>query len=155
MSNRFLLSLLVGALITFPSLASAAPESNPKQWGKGTPIGQSGAFYKDGMEALEKGDFKEALGFFQRAAGRDRTNAEILNQMATCQRNLGEIDAAIAIYHHALKLEPDFPEARESLGEAYLQAVLREVEALREYGKDGEKSLEELTEAIQEAAETL
>ena len=80
---------------------------------------------------------------------------DILNMLAYSQRKLGRTDEAIVNYHKALALRARFPEAREYLGEAYLQAALEQLRILKTYGADGEEGREELIEAFKEAAATL
>ena len=65
---------------------------------------------------------------------------------------MGQVDEALGTYGEALKERPRFPQAREYLGEAYLQAALREMEILRSYGPLGAKELRDLEKAFLEAA---
>jgi hypothetical protein len=58
-------------------------------------------------------------------------------------------------YAKALKLRPNFPDAREYLGEAYLQALLRELDTLKSYGKNGEEQRQDLIKALTDAADSL
>ena len=50
------------------------------------------------------------------------------------------------------KLRPKFPEAREYLGEAHIQAAIREIETLKSYGADGKEELADLVKALKDAA---
>lgn len=108
--------------------------------------------YEQGERAADKGDFAAALAQFQAAQAIEANNPDVLNMLAYSQRKTGKIDEAIANYHRALELRPEFPEAREYLGEAYVQAALRELERLKSYGKKGQHEAEELAAAIREAA---
>ena len=72
--------------------------------------------------------------------------------LAFSQRKLGKFDDAFANYSKALKLRPRFPEAREYLGEAHIQAALREIETLKSYGVDGKEQLGDLVKALKDAA---
>lgn len=44
----------------------------------------------------------------------------VLNYLGFAHRKLGETDAALAYYHKALALRPDFTRARSYLGEGYV-----------------------------------
>jgi tetratricopeptide (TPR) repeat protein len=100
-------------------------------------------------------DHQKALSFFEQALKNDPNNPNILNMLEHSQLKLGYIDESILTYKKALELRVRFPEAREYLGEAYVQAALREIATLKSYGKDGEESLEDLENAIREAAKGL
>ena len=54
----------------------------------------------------------------------------MLNMLAYVQRKLGQTDEALESYRKALKLRPQFPEAREYLGEVYIQASLEQIDIL-------------------------
>jgi hypothetical protein len=75
--------------------------------------------------------------------------------IAYTQRKTGKLDDAFENYHKALGMRPKFPEAREYLGEAHIQAALLQIDILREYGKDGETELAQLVSVLRRAAETL
>ncbi len=113
------------------------------------------SFYEKGLTAVEAEEYQEAAKFFELAMRKDRKNPDILNMLAYSRRKLGQIDEALELYHKALKRRPRFPEAREYLGEAYLQAALREIDTLRGYGAEGAEALEELIEAFKHAASNL
>jgi len=110
------------------------------------------SLYDKGVKADKTGDFKTALKYFNQANDQDRNNPEILNMLAHSQRKLGMIDEALANYNHALKIRPNFPEAREYLGEAYIQAAVREIEMLKGYGKAGDEQRDDLVKALKSAA---
>ncbi len=113
------------------------------------------SLYDQGMEANNNGDYQKAKGLFEQALSINRDNPDILNMLAHTQLKVGLIDEALKNYKRALQLRPRFPEAREYLGETYIQAALREVETLKSYGSDGQEQLEDLTKKIKEAAEKL
>lgn len=113
------------------------------------------SLYDQGVTASKNNDFQGALIFFEAALSEDRNNPDILNMLAHTQRKLGMIDEALANYKKALELRPRFPEAREYLGEAYIEAALREIETLKSYGSDAGEELEDLTKDFKEAAEKL
>ncbi len=113
------------------------------------------SLYDQGVEANNNNDFQKALSLFEQALSADPDNPDILNMLAHAQRKIGLIDESIANYKKALELRPRFPEAHEYLGEAYIQAAMREVETLKNYGNDGREELEDLSEDIKEAAQKL
>jgi len=113
------------------------------------------SLYDQGMQASNGQDYKTALGLFQQALRADPNNPDIINMVAHSQRKLGLTKEALENYDKALALRPHFPEAREYLGEAYLQAALEEVETLRGYGVEGKEQLEDLISAIKEASNSL
>ncbi|MDE2222137.1 MAG: tetratricopeptide repeat protein [Candidatus Omnitrophica bacterium] len=116
---------------------------------------QTVSLYDQGIAAGQANDFQKALPLFEQALRQDPNNPDILNMLAHTQRKIGLIDEALANYKKALELRPRFPEAREYLGEAYVQAALREVEVLKSYGGDAKDELEDLTNDIKEAGQKL
>ena len=117
--------------------------------------GQTLSLYDQGMQATGQGDFKYALSLFQQALENDPQNPDILNMLAHSQRMVGKIDESIATYQRALALKPDFPQAREYLGEAYLQAAQQQLETLQGYGDDGKEQWGILLQAFKDAAKSL
>jgi Tfp pilus assembly protein PilF len=75
--------------------------------------------------------------------------------LAFTQRKLGDLDAAFANYAKALELRPDFPQAREYLAEAHLQAAMAQMKILRDSGKDAEAEVAQLLDAFAKAAWTV
>jgi tetratricopeptide (TPR) repeat protein len=108
--------------------------------------------YQRGMALAEAGEFEEALVRFEQASKKRKNDAEILNMLAFCQRKTGDLEHAFENYAKALEIRSDFPQAREYLGEAHLQAALQQVEILRGYGAEGEKELARLVAAVKSAA---
>ena len=111
--------------------------------------------YTRGMELVKAGRYQEALDRFRTAVKQDKKNPEYLNMMAYTLRKTGNIDDAFETYAKALSMKPKFPQAREYLGEAHLQALLLQLDVLRGYGPDGKKEYDLLVSALQEAAKTL
>jgi len=109
-------------------------------------------WFAQGKAALKAKDFAKAEKCFAEAARIEPNNPDTLNELAYSQRKQGKLDDAFTNYGKALKLRPKFPEAREYLGEAHIQAALREIETLKSYGGDGKEELEDLTKALQDAA---
>jgi Flp pilus assembly protein TadD len=136
-------------LVTAAGMESSSWSSEEKKAAPETAT----TLYDQGMKADKAGDFKTALDLFQRALKKDENNPEIINMIAHSERKTGKVNEAIIDYWKALKLRPKFPEAREYMGEAYIQAVLLELETLKNYGKDGEEQREDLLKAFKDAAE--
>jgi tetratricopeptide (TPR) repeat protein len=113
------------------------------------------SLYDQGMEATRGHNFQMAMELFDRALKEDPKNPDILNMLAHSQRKVGKIDDAIANYKKALELRPYFPEGREYLGEAYLQAAQEQMGILKSYKEQGAEQLEDLTKALKEAAKNL
>jgi predicted Zn-dependent protease len=69
-----------------------------------------------------KKKFGKALQRFQDAVKLDPTYFEAWNMAGFCSRKSGSVKAAFGYYDKALALRPDYEEAHEYLGEAYLQS---------------------------------
>jgi tetratricopeptide (TPR) repeat protein len=144
-----LVLLLLGAGAAYADETTpAAMAANDKDASK-----QTVSLYDQGVAAGQANDFQKALPLFEQALRNDPDNPDILNMLAHTQRKIGLIDEAVANYKKALQLRPKFPEAHEYLGEAYIQAALREVEVLKNYGGDAKDELDDLTEDIKEAGQ--
>ncbi len=111
--------------------------------------------YQKGIEATNSGDFDKAIDYFQQVLQLKDDDADALNMLAHAQRKTGKIDEALENYKKALQLQPNFPQAREYLGEAYIQAALREMETLKGEGRDGQEQLQLLQAALKDAAGSL
>ncbi len=109
------------------------------------------SIYDQGMEANKNGDYQKAKALFEQALSINSNNPDILNMLAHTQLKVGLIDESLENYKKALKLRPRFAEAREYLGETYIQAALRELTTLKSYGKDGAEQAEDLEKEIKEA----
>ena len=88
--------------------------------------------YKDAMEGkkLKKAGktadatakFAKALAKFEEAIGIYEPYAEAWNMIGFCSRNVGDLRRAFDAYDRSLAINPDYEEAHEYLGEAYLKA---------------------------------
>ena len=128
------------------------PAAEPAKTAKPSKAAQ---LYADGKAALEAKDYAKAEKSFADALKAEPKNPDTLNELAFAQRHQGKFDEAFANYAKALKLRPKFAEAREYLGEAHIQAALREIETLKSYGDAGKEELEDLTKALKDAAANL
>lgn len=78
--------------------------------------------YEAGRKAIEAMDWKAAIESLNRAAARERGNADIHNYLGYAYRKSGNLDAAFVAYREALRLDPQHKGAHEYIGEAYLMA---------------------------------
>jgi tetratricopeptide (TPR) repeat protein len=111
--------------------------------------------YERGMELVKEARYQEALDRFRAAAKEDKKNPEYLNMVAYSLRKVGNLDDAFETYAKVLAMKPDFPQAREYVGEAHIQAVLLQLDVLRGYGEHGKQEHDALVAALREAAQTL
>jgi predicted Zn-dependent protease len=142
---------LTAAAATLHASGSGPPKQEETPKSEAQAPSQSAKPYDRGMDLVESEQFAEARKVFEQLAVEEPKNAEVLNMLAYTQRKTGDIDEAIANYGRALQLKPKFPQAREYLAEAYLQAALREAKTLQSYGDDGRGELRKLADAFQEA----
>lgn len=177
------LALTLGAVLALAARSTAAPspprsepktstESNQPAATGEKPSDESRALaelsykkgYKDAMEgkklkkagktaeATEK--FAKALAKFEEAIGIYEPYAEAWNMIGYCSRNVGDLRRAFDAYDRSLAINPDYEEAHEYLGEAYLKAgnpqKAREQLAWLEARKSDEaKELAEAIEAVE------
>lgn len=113
------------------------------------------SLYDQGLAASKDNDFKKAIDYFQLALQSDPNNADALNELAHAQRKSGDLDDALENYWKALKIRPDFPEAREYMGEAYLQGAVEQIKLLKNSGAEGNEQLEDLLKAFQDAEDQI
>jgi tetratricopeptide (TPR) repeat protein len=81
-------------------------------------------------EKSARAAYGEARGKFQEATQRDPSLPEAWNNLGYARRKLGDYEAALAAYARALALRPDYPEALEYRGEAYLR--MNRIEAAKQ-----------------------
>jgi predicted Zn-dependent protease len=155
-SNRFSAAVVLVALAASasPAMPSGSGSSSQPRESTGSPGQAETSQYEKGMDLVKAEQYAEARKIFEQLEVQQPKNPEVLNMLAYTQRKTGDIDAALENYKRALSIKPKFPEAREYLAEAYLQAALREASTLRGYGGSGEDELETLVNAFQEAATT-
>ena len=110
----------------------------------------------DGAKNAKK-KFKKALGNFEEAVARAPEYYEAWNMIGYCARNLGDLKRAFAAYDKSLSINPNYDEAHEYLGEAYilsgdLAKAKTELAWLRARDSDEAEELAEKIEAAEEAA---
>jgi len=111
--------------------------------------------FEQGKRAVNSGDYKAASGYFQTVLKEQPNNPDALNMLAFSERKQGNLDDAFAHYAKALSLRLRFPEAREYLAEAHLQAAVKEYHQLQQYGAEGREETEELKKEIKEVVNAL
>ena len=152
-----LMAVLLGSLIMGPRqlLASGSRSSVfDEPAAVSAPTLEADAYHL-GVAATKQKDYPQAVELFQKAMQSDPHNPDVLNMLAFSLRKSGHLDEAFDYYRQALEIKPQFPEAREYLGEAHLQAALREIQTLKTYGASGREDLQDLTKAIKSAAASL
>lgn len=87
-------------------------------------VKQSGALdtdslYETGRKLAMDERYGEAITVLSLAA--DRGDARVLNYLGYSHRKQGRVLVGLGYYQEALKLAPDYSQAREYMGEAYLQ----------------------------------
>jgi len=113
------------------------------------------AFFDAGMTLAKAGSFDAARKKFEAANKARKNDPDILNMLAYTQRKTDRLDEAFETYARALDKRSKFPQAREYLGEAHLQAALEQVGVLRSYGDEGAEHAESLIAAFHAAIEAI
>lgn len=145
----YLLAALVACLMTMPTHAA---RTKSKEKSEAPAPDKASELYEKGLELVDAGEFEKALEQFEKSDRERPNDAETLNMMAFANRKLGRLEAAFELYDQALAVRADFPQAREYLGEAHIQAALEQVRVLRSYGPSGAEELKQLLAAFEEAA---
>jgi tetratricopeptide (TPR) repeat protein len=76
--------------------------------------------YQQARLLADEGEYEWALDHLR--AIRIQHNAEVLNYTGYANRKAGRLETGIAYYQQALAINPDYVQAREYLGEAYVLA---------------------------------
>ena len=147
-------AVLVVSILAASSVTSTshAARSGSKEKTEESKVDKAMEHYNTGLELVEAGDFEKAFKEFGRANKERKNDPEILNMLAFTTRKLGRLDEAFEIYAQALSVRSEFPQAREYLGEAHIQAALEQVRILRGYGPSADEELRQLLSAFEEAA---
>ena len=142
------------SLAVFVVLAVAASSSAimRRRGGTGTDAGDAPTLYDRAAEAAAAGDCATAFPMLEKALAATPEDPDVLNLIGYCQRRTGRLDDAFGSYRRALEARPRFPAARQYLGEAHLQAALREMEILRGYGDEARDEIAALRAALRDAA---
>jgi tetratricopeptide (TPR) repeat protein len=126
--SRLVYILLLATLTTFAVAGAGAPglraneddgataevrRQLTKKWGNLGPV------YDLAVRFAGNGGYREAIVLLN-ALKRD-DDPRVLNYLGYATRKSGDAERAIGFYEKALSLEPDFTQARQYLGEAWLQ----------------------------------
>ena len=135
--------------------AKAARAEAEKLYAKGYDQAQDAKKLDEAGKAKDaKKQFEKALKNFQGAVDRDAQYYQAWNMIGFCSRHLGDFKKAFAAYDKSLSIKPDYDEAHEYLGEAYLKSGnLEQAKAqltwLRDHGSDEASELAEKIEAVE------
>jgi len=108
------------------------------------------ALQKAGKEKDAKKKFGKALGKFQSIVESHPDYYEAWNMLGFCARKTGDLKRAFSAYEKCLAINPEYEEAHEYLGEAYLTAgnPAKAKEQLAWLKSRNSEEAEELEEAI-------
>jgi tetratricopeptide (TPR) repeat protein len=76
--------------------------------------------YVEGVKAVKRGDWPDAIRLMQAVIAKDGKNADAYNWLAYATRQQGDAAKAIPLYEKALAIDPKHRGAHEYMGEAYL-----------------------------------
>ena len=108
-----------------------------------------------GQKAIQQENYATAAQFFKRSLAEQPNNPDVLNMLAFSERKQGHLDEAFGYYGKALALRPRFPEAREYVAEAHIQAALKELKTLKGYGPEGKEDAEDVVQEFQKVVKDL
>lgn len=83
-------------------------------------ISPDAELYQNARMLADEGEYEWALDHLRLITQQD--DAEVLNYTGYSNRKAGRLETGIAFYHKALAVNPDYVQAREYLGEAYVLA---------------------------------
>ena len=107
----------------------------------------------------QSGRFAKGRELFSVIAKSEPDSAEALNGLGYTNRKLGHFDVAFGYYNQALRIDPNYLDAREYLGEGYAVAgkialARLQLKALAQRGGTSIEQYKDLSIAIARAAET-
>jgi tetratricopeptide (TPR) repeat protein len=144
MKKNWLIGLFVFWVVFGTNTLSHAKKGGPDGLDEDSPDD----LYAEAVRADAHADIQKALKLFTEALQLDPNNPDILNGLAHTQLEAGLLDDAMMNGWFAEKLRPNFPQAREVLGEAYLRGLLKEIDGLKNEGGKGEEQLAILMKAF-------
>jgi len=116
-----IVALLAGLLCAAPAAADmSGPAQEPASPAPSRRPSAEGEFNR-GVAAQKAKDWAAAAAAFRNAVALNPRYAEAWNGLGYALRNQGMYPDSIKAYDQALRLRPDFPEALEYLGEAYVR----------------------------------
>ena len=139
MKLRHLVAILVIALV-MPSFAFSMGEKANEE--------EQGSAYDMGKKAADSKDWTKAVGLFQKAVSANPKDHRAHNMLGYSLRHVGKYKEAISAYNAALTLKPDYAEALEYRGGAYLKAgnlaaAMKDYQTLVKMGSPLAKELKE------------
>jgi len=120
--NRLLLVIFlagIGAVGLFGSGTYQQPSDTSGSQSAGMPK-TAADFYAAGFKASAAKNYGDAINDFTSAISIKADYAEAYNMLGYCLRMTGKVQDSMRNYQKALELKPNFPEAREYYGEAFL-----------------------------------
>lgn len=111
--------------------------------------------YERGRKHIEDKQYREALSDFKTALKSDSRNPEALNMLGFTHRKLGNIKKSIDFYYRALSVNPDFPQAREYLGETLLLGAIKQLDELKKKGDSSQSEYQQLLDSFQKRYDEL
>jgi tetratricopeptide (TPR) repeat protein len=108
------LGVLLLRLATAPAVAVTLGAENER------PAPGAGDAYAQGAAAFEREDWQAVVDHMSRAVEERPWHDDAYNLMGFAYRKLGDYMKALDMYDRALQLAPNFPDAIEYRGEAYL-----------------------------------
>ena len=122
MRNLIAMLTLAGAAVVAPLPVAAEPSTPAVESRRQTPAEETAqSEYNRGVRARVAKDWPTAVGAFRRAVDLSPDNADAWNELGYALRNVGRYQDSLDAYDVALRLRPNFPEALEYLGEAYVK----------------------------------
>lgn len=97
--------------------------------------GNANAWIALGNAQMDAQRFAEAIISYQRALDLDPKNVDVLVDMGTCYRGVGQPEKAIEEYKKASKIDPRHPMAQMNAGVVYAYDLGRKAEALKSFEK--------------------
>jgi hypothetical protein len=80
--------------------------------------GSARARYEEGSALLERGQFADAAARFRAALPEMAGSAELQNNLGVALASMGDVRGALDHFREAVRLDPDFTEARQNLAAA-------------------------------------
>src|SRR5262245_60585864 len=77
--------------------------------------------FRDARRKIAKKQFAEAIPLLKEAVNEKPNNPDIWNYLGYASRMTGDFKNSLDYYNKALAIDPDHKDAREYLGELYLQ----------------------------------
>lgn len=133
---------LAVALLSGPAVARAAGG------GGGSGDEKPASEYSLAKQALDDGDYDDAINKLAGLHEEDPEDADVLNLLGYGYRKIGNVDEARGYYLQALTIDPEHRGANEYLGELYLETgqLAKAEERLNVLDKDCWLGCEEFTE---------